>query len=287
LSKARVVAIIGAGMMGQGLGLALLRQGYEVRLAARRSKRVPRGLRLVVGDPRPAVEGASVILVATPDDRIGEVARRLAALGAIRRSQVVLHLSGLRDWRALAPLQAQAGGLGSFHPLQTIADPRGAPERLKGAFAGIEGDRRAIGAASRLARDLGMTPIRLSAAAKPAYHAGAVVAANYVAVLAAIAERVAASAGIPARVAGKMYRPLLLGAAANIAELGSERALTGPVRRGDARTVLAHLRALGRRDRELYAGLAREALGIARKAGLNRSGAGAIRKALETAASGR
>jgi predicted short-subunit dehydrogenase-like oxidoreductase (DUF2520 family) len=276
----RAVAIIGAGRMGQGLGLALLRQGYQVRLAARRSKRVAHGLRLVTGDPRPALEGAFVILLAVPDDQIEPVAYRLAALGAVSRSQVVLHLSGLCDRRMLAPLRTHAAGLGSFHPLQAIADPRHAAKRLKGAFAGIEGDRRAVAVASRLARALGMTPIRLRAAAKPAYHAGAVIAANYVAVLAAIAERLAVRAGIPARVARRMYRPLLLGAAANIGELGSQRALTGPVRRGDVRTVAAHLAALKGHDRKLYADLAREAVVIARRAGLASSGAQAVMKVL-------
>jgi predicted short-subunit dehydrogenase-like oxidoreductase (DUF2520 family) len=60
---------------------------------------------------------------------------------------------------------------------------------------------------------------------------------------------------------------LIRGAAANL-EAGPAAALTGPVRRGDVETVVAHLGALGPEDRELYLLLAREALRLAREAGL-------------------
>jgi len=68
-------------------------------------------------------------------------------------------------------------------------------------------------------------------------------------------------------VARRLYLPLIRGAAANLEE-GPAAALTGPVRRGDVETVAAHLTALGPEDRKLYLLLAREALRLAREAGL-------------------
>ena len=56
-------------------------------------------------------------------------------------------------WRIPEP------GCGSFHPVQSVAEPATAAERLKGAYVGIEGDERAVVAAERLANTLRMIPV--------------------------------------------------------------------------------------------------------------------------------
>ncbi len=113
-----------------------------------------------------------------------------------------------------------------------------------------------------------MIPVRLPAGAKVLYHAGAVVASNYVVTLAGLAARWAEAAGLSAELAGQIYRPLLAGAAANLAGTSPPKALTGPIRRGDLDTVRAHLAALGPEDRRLYAVLGLETVRLAREGGL-------------------
>ena len=265
--------------MGQGLGLALHRAGRPVFLAARREHAVAAPLRLHDGGRRGAVRDGGVILLAVPDGAIAPLAAALAADAVVGAGHVVLHLSGLLDRSSLESLASTGAGLGSFHPLQTVSDPSTAPERLRGAYAGIEGDERALAAGRELAADLGMTPVPIAPSAKAAYHAGAAFAANYTTVLAAVAERLAASAGVAAEVAGRLYLPLIRGAAANL-EAGSAVALTGPVRRGDADTIAAHLRALQPGDRELYTLLAREALRLARLQGLPADAADRVERVL-------
>jgi predicted short-subunit dehydrogenase-like oxidoreductase (DUF2520 family) len=260
------VAIIGTGRVGSGLAQALGRAGVEVALLGRSRRRE---------DTR----GAGLVLIATPDDAIGAVAAELARDGAIEAAQVVLHLSGLLDRFALHALAGTGAGLGSFHPLQSIADPATAHERLAGAFAGLEGDGRALEAGERLAAMLGMRAVRIAAGGKPAYHAGAVFVSNYAVVLAAVAERLARAAGVAPADAAAIYVPLLQGTADNLA-LGPVAALTGPVRRGDEATVRRHLAALGPRERELYRVLGLEALRLAREAGLAEGPAAAVERAL-------
>ncbi|HET8648533.1 MAG TPA: DUF2520 domain-containing protein, partial [Gemmatimonadales bacterium] len=216
-----------------------------------------------------ALRAAQLIVITTPDDEIPTVARSLAHEGAVGKEQVVMHLAGPLDRGALAALAATGAALGSYHPLQTVADPASAPERFAGAYAAVEGDDRAIAAGEELARALGMTPFRLKSEAKPAYHAGAVFAANYAVVLAGVAERIARGAGIPPELAGKIYLPLLAGAVANVERLGPVRGLTGPVRRGDVRAIMAHLGALEDGDQQLYRTLGLEAVRLAREAGLD------------------
>jgi predicted short-subunit dehydrogenase-like oxidoreductase (DUF2520 family) len=262
------VAILGAGRMGQGLGLALHRAGWRVLLVARTPHGVVAPLTLVAGPRAEATLAASIVLLAIPDDAISGLASDLASEEAIRSHQTVLHLSGLLDRRALAPLSATGAGLGSFHPLQTVSDPLAAPERLLGAYAGTEGDPRALEAGDRLAGAMGMKAIRLSSGGKPAYHAGAVMAANYTVALAGVAERLAVEGGVSREVAEQLYLPLIRGAVNNL-EHGPVAALTGPIRRGDLRTVEAHLSALAPNDRELYRLLGLAALQLAREGGLD------------------
>ena len=280
------VAIVGAGRMGQGLALALQSGGRSVLLLSRTRHPVASPLRLHEGSRASATGEADVVVLAVPDGAVTAVAGELAGEAAIESRHVVLHLSGLLDRGALIPLAATGAGLGSFHPLQTVPDPLGAPGRLRGAYAGIEGDARALAAGQELAEALGMRAVTIPARAKPAYHAGATFAANYTTVLAAVAERLAATAGVPPEVAGRLYLPLVRGAASSL-ELGPAAALTGPVRRGDAETVAAHLRALAPEDRALYLLLAREALRLAREAGLPRDAADRVARVLDqTAADG-
>ena len=276
------VAIVGAGRMGQGLALALQSGGRSVLLVARTRHPVAPPLRLHEGSRASATSDADVVLLAVPDGAITAVAGELAAEAAIESRHVVLHLSGLLDRDALAPLSSTGAGLGSFHPLQTVPDALGAPGRLKGAYAGIEGDSRALAAGRGLAGALGMNAVTIPAQAKAAYHAGATFAANYTTVLAAVAERLAATAGVPVDIAGRLYLPLIRGAASSL-ELGPAAALTGPVRRGDAETVAAHLRALPPEDRALYLLLAREALRLALEAGLPRDAAERVARVLDQA----
>jgi predicted short-subunit dehydrogenase-like oxidoreductase (DUF2520 family) len=113
------------------------------------------------------------------------------------------------------------------------------------------------------------TPRRIASAAKAEYHAGAVVAGNYAVVLAGLAARLAREAGVPADLAERIYLPLMAGAVENLTSQTPAQALTGPVRRGDAATIKAHLAALNETDRRVYVMLAREALRLAREAGLD------------------
>jgi predicted short-subunit dehydrogenase-like oxidoreductase (DUF2520 family) len=267
--------------MGQGLGLALKRRGYRVVLLNRSQRDLIAPLVLHQGSRAEATAGAELILIATPDDAIRQVAAELAAERAVSHDQIVLHLSGLLDRNALLPLAESGAGCGSFHPLQSVAEPATAAERLKGAYVGIEGDERALIAAERLANTLRMVPVRIPAAAKPAYHAAAAFVANYTVALVGVAERLARSAGVSPDIAARIYLPLLGGAVANLNSLGPAASLTGAVRRGDVETIQSHLEALSPEDRNLYRIVARAAVALAREAGLSDPAARRIEAVLD------
>ena len=82
-----------------------------------------------------------------------------------------------------------------------------------------------------------------------AYHAAACVASNFLVTLEAAAERLGATAGVTR----EMLAPMVRATVENWAELGPQRALTGPVARGDETTVAAHRETVAERVPELLA----------------------------------
>jgi predicted short-subunit dehydrogenase-like oxidoreductase (DUF2520 family) len=279
------VGVIGPGRAGVGLALALARVGYQVRLHGRRAKLVPKPLTLTVGpEDRPPgwIAEAGVVVLAVRDDAIRSLAERLQQQRAIGPEHVVLHLSGVQGQEALGPLVSSQAALGSLHPLQTIAEPERAPERLKGAWAAVEGMPRAVEAAERLARDAGMRPFRVTAKAKPVYHAGAVFASNYFVVVEAVAQRLLRHAGLTDDEAWEALRPLVAGTLENLTREGPAAALTGPVARGDVDTIARHLASLTLDDANLYRSLGRAALELAQKRGMDKAAATQVADALST-----
>ena len=279
------VGIIGPGRAGIGLGLVLARAGYTVRLHGRHKKSVPAPLTLTVGpeDRPPAWIGeAGVLMLAVRDDALRGLALMLHHSQTIKGSHVVLHLSGVQGQEALGPLVTTQAALGSLHPLQTISDPDGAPDRLKGAWAAVEGMPRAVEMAERLARDMGLKPFRLTSKQKAVYHAGAVFASNYFVVVEAVAQRLLRHAGLTDAEAWQALRPLVEGTLANLEKQQPAEALTGPVMRGDVETIVRHLESLTIDDQNLYRLLGRAALELARKRGMEEGLAEKIATALAT-----
>lgn len=276
------VAIIGAGRAGRALALALTRAAVPVHVCVRRATALPAPLECSLGPWNEVLAKADVVLLTVPDDAIGDAATAIRE--ASLAQAVVLHVSGLRDRSALSALEGRARGLGSFHPLQTLAGDSEAAGRLRAAFAVLEGDAAAVEAGRGLASALGMEALVIEAAQKPRYHAAAVIVSNYTVTLVAVAAKLAREAGVPAEAASRIFLPLLLGTVKNLELLGPASALTGPIRRGDVGTIDAHLGALTTDDRRLYAVLGLRAVELAKEAGLDETRAEELVRRLGPAA---
>jgi predicted short-subunit dehydrogenase-like oxidoreductase (DUF2520 family) len=214
------------------------------------------------------------------------VARLLAERGRSLRGVVVLHAAGAYGPELLAAAAARGAKTGVLHPLASIG-PRGA-EALAGAPARIEGDAAAVRAARRLAKRLGLVPLRGKGPAgrreRAAYHAAASLAANDVVALLAAARDLMSASGIARREAGRAVVALAAGVLESARRFGIEGALTGPVVRGDAGTLAAQRAVLEAVDP--LAATAHRALSLRlidrleRAGTLDREGAAALRRAL-------
>ena len=216
-----------------------------------------------------------IVFLAVPDPVIGEVAARFAATNPAPAVSFI-HLSGALTLDVLAPLRGHA--VGSFHPLQSFPFPR-EPDAFRGIAIAVDASTPALlRKLQGLARDLRARPRKVAANDRVLYHAAAVYASNFV--LAAFSEgvRQLMRIGWSEQDATRALLPLLDGVVENIRRKGVTRALTGPIRRGDADTVRRHLEALDRPD--LYRILASIALEIAREAGLDPAAAERVRRAL-------
>ena len=224
------ILVYGSGKVGTALARALRAHGVRTELRAAR-----RGL--------PRAIAADVVVLAVRDRDLEALATAIAAARLLPERAVVLHVAGGLDARALAPLRAVCSAVGQMHPMISFASKRVAP-RLERGQVRVQGDRAAVAWASRIARLLGMTPRALPGLDVVAYHAAAGLVANGGAALAAVGAELLHRAGVSRRVAAKMLGPLLRSVADNVEALGFPRALTGPVRRGDAAGVNKHIAAL-------------------------------------------
>lgn len=259
------LVVVGPGRLGLSLGTALWQADAVRDLVFYGRRPEPPGhplfaqgmasYRFGLDAPDP---GTEAVLLTVPDDVLPEIAHALAGHGPGPPGCAVLHCSGALSAEPLAPLHARGYPVGSLHPLQAIAHPLTGAERLPGSAFAISGEPVALAVARRIVGALGGRPLQIPVARRPAYHASAVLASNGLAALLAAAARLMVQSGVDADDALPALVPLVRGTLENIAELGLQDALTGPVVRGDLETVRLHLAALAPRDRALYVALARE-----------------------------
>jgi pantoate--beta-alanine ligase len=203
----RRLAVVGQGRLGNALASALGHAGYEILGPLGRGAGAP---------------GADAVLLCVPDGEIAGAAAEILPSS----DRLVGHCSGATGLDVLAPHEAF-----SLHPLMTVTT-QGAD--FAGAGAAVAGDTpRALALATELAHALQMHPVEIAERDRPAYHAAASIASNFLVTLEAAAERVGAGVGVER----ELLAPLVRATVENWARLGPERALTGPVARGDHGTV--------------------------------------------------
>ena len=231
------LTIAGPGRAGGSIALAATRSGHEIAGVLSRSGDSPYGPTLGWDDPLPECD---LLLIAVRDDAIEQVSSMLSPYaGSV---PVAAHMSGFTPVTALDDLARAGVATGGFHPLQTLPDPERGAAALAGSFVGIGGGLEATDTLIELATSLDMSPFPLADESRPAYHAGASAAANFVITALATAEDLM----ISARIDPVVTRPLVEQAVANLYQIVGDSPLTGPIARGDIKTVIGQLEAARR-----------------------------------------
>jgi predicted short-subunit dehydrogenase-like oxidoreductase (DUF2520 family) len=265
------ISVVGAGRVGTALAVLLRRSGHRIVAVSGRAATAERAARFLPETPvtsrAEAASAAEVVVVGVPDALVETTATAIAP--NLGRAAAVVHLSGALGLEALHGVRAAGATPVALHLLQTFPTVEAALDRVPGSAAAVTAaTEEGFALGERLAVDAGARPFRLADAARPLYHAGAVLASNAVVALLALAEQVFRGAGVdePA----ERFLPLTRASVDNVGELGAAEALTGPVVRGDAATVDRNLRALAERSPAAvspYVALSRAAADLAVTAG--------------------
>jgi predicted short-subunit dehydrogenase-like oxidoreductase (DUF2520 family) len=283
------MGFVGAGKVGSVLAAQFRSAGYPVVGVSGRSDasrlRISTLLPgVAVLDPADVAAASDILVLAVPDDALIAVAEELAASGAIRPGQYVLHTSGRHGLDALAALTRLGARPVAFHPAMTFTGTT--VDVGRGPVFGLTAADADRPLAEELVVALGGVPMWVAESDRALYHAALVHGANHLVTLVAQSMDLlrVAGAGDPAAV----LRPLLTAALDNVLAYG-DAALTGPVVRGDVTTIRAHVDALAAAHVDAatvdaYLELARATAGRAEADHrLDAASAGTIRQVLDEA----
>jgi predicted short-subunit dehydrogenase-like oxidoreductase (DUF2520 family) len=237
------VGVVGAGRVGAVLAARLRTAGHEIVAVAGESDASRHRIAdllpgLSASKPSAVARAADLLLLTVPDDMLPNVVTVLAASGALREGQYVVHTSGRHGLDVLEPARAVGARTVALHPAMTFTGTALDLDRLDGCVFGLTAGAAERKLAEAVVADLGGRPMWVPEEMRTLYHAGLAHGANHLVTLVTEAMEMLAAAGSDDP-AGTL-RPLLTAALDNALEQG-DAALTGPIVRGDLNTVRAHL----------------------------------------------
>ncbi len=240
------VGVVGAGRVGGVLGNALRAAGHAVvGVSAVSDASRERAELLLPAVPvlevPEVVRRAELVLLTVPDDALPGLVAGLAELGAWQPGQLVVHTSGRFGWQVLQPATASGAIPLALHPAMTFTGRSLDLARLADCCFAVTAPGPVLPIGQALVVEMGAEPVVVAEEDRPLYHAALAHGANHLVTLVAEALDLLRAARVehPARVLG----PLLSAALDNALRQG-DSALTGPVARGDAGTVAAHVEAV-------------------------------------------
>lgn len=240
------IGVVGAGRVGAVIGAALQRAGHRiVGVTAISEISKARAASLLPGVPISTPESlareSELLVLAVPDDQLPGLIHGLVTAQALRHGQLVAHTSGRHGLGVLDPASEAYIHPLALHPVMTFTGTAIDLERLEGACFGITAMPEMLAVAQALVVEIGGEPVVIVEGARAAYHAALAHGANHLVTLVSQSVDLLGAAGVEAP--QRLIAPLLSAALDNALRFG-DRALTGPVARGDARTVERHLAAI-------------------------------------------
>jgi len=228
------ILLIGTGRMAYHLGHAIVKAKLPLIGVAGRDTEKLNDLARFLERPayrldRPLPE-ADLIIIATSDDSIAELAARIP-----QGKAVVALTAGAVGIDVLAPHAHRA----VIWPVQTLS--HGAPIDLSDVPMAVEGSTpEAEAAILRLARAISGSVLQLPHRQRELLHLTAVLASNLPVFLMGEAQRLLKQEKLPPN----LLMPLWKLTASKVTTIGPAEALTGPARRGDITSVQRHLELL-------------------------------------------
>jgi predicted short-subunit dehydrogenase-like oxidoreductase (DUF2520 family) len=282
------VGVIGAGRVGCALAFHFERLGYRV---AGITDKKPKQAWVVYGlmkeryerlTSREVAAESDVLFLTVPDTHIVPVyhsVRKWLIPGTI-----VAHCSGAFGTDVFEGAKEQGLHTLAMHPVQSLWSHAQSIRSLPGSFFALDGTVSGLRFGRHFVRQLHGGYVVVRGKDRPLYHAMCVFASNFISALLDSAETAAGRLGISRRRAARMLAPLARTVLENAMDRGAAASLTGPVERGDALTVSAHIRELQKRVPNLvpaYRAISQLLVDMARREGLERAAVRKVKAVLE------
>lgn len=264
------IGFAGAGRVGCSMGL-LLGERYTVSGYFSKSFSSAQEAALITKSsafksPEEICLKSDIIFITTPDDEIGVVWNKLKNFAA---GKIVCHMSGACSALEVFP-DAESYGVktSSLHPLAAVSDKKSS-DILKKALFTCEG--KATEEISKIVSDCGISVKIIASDCKARYHASAVMNSNLVLSLLKMSCDELEKCGFKEKEALNAVKNLFMGNAEKIFEAGFEKSLTGPLERGDVKTLRKHLECLDGDTREVYRLLSKNLIKTAQQKNKNKN----------------
>ncbi len=209
------------------------------------------------------LQPADVFIIATPDNSIAKLSDQLAESGFLKPGNIVFHCSGGLPSSILAKAKEAGAWIASIHPIKSFAEPDLSVKTFFGTFCGAEGDAEALKIMDSAFKDIGAQIFPIKSEEKPLYHAASIFVCNYLTALIETGIQTYMKVGFSRESAVRVAEPIVRETVENIFKLGTVKALTGPIARGDHQLVAQQLRLLNEWNpnfAEIYKDLGRVAL---------------------------
>jgi predicted short-subunit dehydrogenase-like oxidoreductase (DUF2520 family) len=209
-------------------------------------------------------------LIGTGDDQIATVAKGLAAVRDDLEGNLVFHLAGRFGLDVLMPLQERGAHLAAMHPVRSLTHNHLTLAAFQGTACVAEGSSAALARLQPLVEAIGGRWLPVRDIDRGLYHAAVSILSNVTKGVAWKAQNWMTGAGLPAATAAAVAHQLLATTMEDLFRSGARQSITGPVVRGDTRTIEAHLDALQdsySADIDVYRVLARTVLELAEERG--------------------
>lgn len=264
------IAIIGAGKVASSLVSALINAGFDVsciisyNINSAKKLALKNKIKIFSDDYAILPVNCNLFFVCVPDNEIKKTAKKLSKLKLNFNNSLFVHMSGAEDISLLNNIKDKNGGTASLHIMQTFPSKR--VVKINNCYAAIETENPEIfRLMKKLSLKLGLIPFKIETKQKPLYHLSAVFASNFLVGNLFLSQILFENSVNKNNNFIDVIEPILQRTIKNIRKTGTINSLSGPVERGDYRTVRKHLSALNKlrsknKNKDLYNSLYRSYL---------------------------
>ena len=243
------IVIIGAGKVAHSLVPALIKGGYSIETIHSReltsAKKLAQkySLKHFTNSLQKIPRETKIFLLSVPDSEIKITAEKLSSLNFEFKKSYFIHFSGVESISVLNSLGKKGAATGSLHLMQTFPTKR--VTKLNGVHAAIESDdERSYKLFMKISKDLQLKTFRIRSEDKVNYHLAGVFASNFFAGNLYNSEELLSSCGIDKKDPFRILKSTIFTTLKNAKKYGAANALSGPIDRGDFKTILKHISAL-------------------------------------------